>query len=181
MPAVISVSIKNMWEQQPRIHISRFTLILGVGILSYDFWIIYTIFTTWTVNFVWIVQPLYLLPSVALIAHSMYQIFYLTSRERMTAVGNHLQTPIINAIFNGVMILHLLTMVAIFQPIAIYIILIYIELMYRVWAIYKFVCKHPTLQSPVPQSTTNLVMMSLVTYRHPFGDFITIFDCVEAL
>ena len=177
LPAVISVSIKNMWEQQPHIHISMFTIVLGVGVLSYDFWIIYTIFTTWTVNFAWIIQPLYLLPSLALIAHSMYQIFYLTSKEGIMAVGNHLQTPITNAIFNGVMILHLLTIVAIFQPNCI--ILIYIELMYRVWAIYKFVFKHPTLKLPVPQSTTNLVMMSLVTYRHPFGDFITIFDCVK--
>ena len=121
LPAVISVSIKNMWEQQPRIRISRFAIVLGVGVLSYDFWIIYTIFTIWTVNFAWIVQPLYLLPSLALIA--MYQIFYLTSREGIMAVCNHLQTPITNAVFNGVMILHLLTMVAIFQPN--YIILIY--------------------------------------------------------
>ena len=35
LPAVISVSIKNMWEQRPHIHISRFVIALGVRVLSW--------------------------------------------------------------------------------------------------------------------------------------------------
>ena len=164
LTTVVSISVKKMFERKPCVRFKRSTVLLAVGVFLYDMETIYNIFSTWTVTFAPIVRLLQILPAFSLVVHSLFQIMYLTSSDQQQAASRTwlLKFTTANILFNAIMVLHLLTMIAIFvintsnaNNSYFYIVLGLVELFHRIWAIRQFINKfdHHVAPESVPSAS----------------------------
>ena len=116
-------------------------------LLYYDTWMVFFVYMRWTAEFIWFVQ-IELIPTVAKISNSIYQLYFLTlgGRCRQDRSVNITTIAIIQAVINATMIFHLVcnTMVVIHEYyktgniLCFGIVLGLVEFVHRCYAIYIY-------------------------------------------
>ena len=98
----------------------RNLLTLSPLFLLYDLWLIGFIYTTWTCKFAVVVQMLQIIPSLALLSHSIYQHCFISMVKRNLCLSGRLDVNIssvaaFNAVVNLLMLFHLLCTLIVFS------------------------------------------------------------------
>lgn len=133
-------------------------------LLFYDTWMVFFVYMRWTVEFIWFVQILQLVPTAAKIFNSTHQLYFLTlgGRCRQDRSVKITTIAIIQAVINATMIFHLVcnTMVVIHEYyktgniVCFGIVLGLVEFVHRCYAIYiywKLFRNHERVVVPIKQ------------------------------
>lgn len=149
LSANLSLEIKRTGESVINLSQLRLTtFMMFVCVLSYEVLMFYFIYNLYAFVFNAVFQMLLILPHIALISHSFYQMFLIAYCEPLRPQDNesykqltvHIVTSIL---FNSIMIFHLFVMaVTCYSKLGIDIpalLLGHVELIYRIWVICRYI------------------------------------------
>lgn len=85
--------------------------LIAAGALMYHFWLIWYIYDQWVQHLIIAVKLLFICPVVAVLTHTLYQMYFLSTTRSLRHIEDHTFFVWINAAPNLVMLVHLVTIV----------------------------------------------------------------------
>ena len=119
LATVMILSIYDVYTTRPKLrhHYQLLELLAKtVGPIAYQVWVIWYIHRQWAKDLATEFQLIQSLPAIALLAHTLYQMYFLVVTNDLHQLEDHNRITVfifINGAINAVMLVHLVTIIAI--------------------------------------------------------------------